>query len=268
MRVFYGYFRHYYLDGRRVPSRSTDGALTIFQPTIYTTSTPPGDVDYSLHKSNSTYLTDLDLARGYHFYCLFRVGLKKYSKKGPIFPALGGVTCTFKKEIRPFEKVEIWTRVLSWDSKWIYLISHFVKAAKARPARYTDQPWRKNAPGSAPAQTTLYATCISKYVVKLGRKTVPPDEFLAACGLLTPELEEEHSNRASSASGAAANGTTPACGRVSREEGSSDGSQVESVGRELEARRQKGLVLANHVAALDGGQDWFTGDGEVVFAKY
>jgi hypothetical protein len=61
-RVFYAYFRHYYFAKRRIPV-STEGTPTLFQPTVYTTGTPVGDLDYSLHKSNSTYLVDLDLAR-------------------------------------------------------------------------------------------------------------------------------------------------------------------------------------------------------------
>ncbi|KAK1754457.1 hypothetical protein QBC47DRAFT_414421 [Echria macrotheca] len=229
IRILYAYLRHYHFNNRPI-SKSGQDAPTIFQPTIYATTTPPGDLDMSMHKSNSTYLSDLDMARGAHFFCLFREGLKRYADQGRrVFPALGGITCTFKREIRPFEKVDIWTRVLTWDDKWIYLVSHFVRAGLARPSRYSDQPWRaEEAPDEKKEQKFVpFATCISKYVIKRAGKTVPPEEFLSACGLL-PEGEEE----------------------------------------QIQERRKKGLELAGHVAAVDAGQDWFSGNGEVAFAKY
>ena len=111
-----------------------------------------------------------------------------------------------------------------------------------------------------------FATCISKYVVKLGRKTVPPGEFLAACGLLDrPELRDSEQNGADSAATtgvSAAKGTGNGNG-VSREE-----EPGHLLSRQIEERRQRGLGLANHVAAIDEGQDWFTGGGEVAFARY
>ena len=61
--------------------------------------------------------------------------------------ALGGVTCTFKRELKPYRKYEIWTRVLSWDEKWVYVISHIVKPDSANPTAYSDQPWKKNGTG-------------------------------------------------------------------------------------------------------------------------
>lgn len=274
VRLLYGFLRHYYFSRHTSIPVSTGNAPTLFQPTIYATTTPLGDLDYSLHKSNSTYLADLDLARGSHFFCLFRAGLDKYSRTGrAVFPALGGVTCTFKREIRPFEKIEIWTRVLSWDSKWIYLISHFVQADKARPTRYTDQSWRGTSSSghhpdreaSSPAKKLVpYATCISKYVVKQGRKTVPPDEFLLECGLFTvPEPPE--ATAVPSTGSATYNGvTTSRKGQHSK----GDSHFGDSIARQIDTRRQRGLVLANHIAELDMGQDLFTGGDEMAFARY
>jgi hypothetical protein len=120
-----------------------------------------------------------------------------------------------------------------------------------------------------------FATCISKYVVKLGRKTVPPGEFLAACGLLDrPELrssEQNSSNSAAATGASAAKGAVHSNG-VSRQANGNGISREEKpghlLGQQIEERRQRGLGLANHVAAIDEGQDWFTGDGEVAFARY
>lgn len=233
MRVIIGYLHHRYFEaaGPAVPL-SPDGSLSVFLPSVHTVSTPLGDLDYTLHKSNSTYLADLDLARGRHFYGLFRVGLQKSRKQGAVFPALGAVTCTFKKEIRPFAKVRIWTRVLAWDDKWIYLVSHFVSDDYEVGTAGNKQDAR---PGS------LYATSISKQVVKRGRKTIPPVEFLASCGLVPS---------------------------ASVQSAAEDPAALDSVSRRIEERRIRGLAHADHVAALDEASVWFSEANDVPFARY
>ena len=57
--------------------------------------------------------------------------------------ALGAVTCHFKREIQPYERFEIWTRVLSWDRKWIYLLSHIVREGAVRPDDWALQPGKR-----------------------------------------------------------------------------------------------------------------------------
>jgi Thioesterase-like superfamily len=106
---------------------------------------PIGELDHGMHKSNSTYLTNLDIASSHHHYCPFREGVNKYSsgterKNGTFFPALEAVTISFKREINPYKKYEIWTRVLPWDKKWVYMVSHFVEAGKVKPHSFSDQP--------------------------------------------------------------------------------------------------------------------------------
>ncbi|KAK0717547.1 hypothetical protein B0T26DRAFT_627673, partial [Lasiosphaeria miniovina] len=175
----------------------------LFQPTIYTTTTPPGDVDFYLHKSNSTYLADLDVARGYHVFSIFREGFRRggHAGGGQPGPALAGTACIYRRPIAPLARVEIWTRLLAWDAKWIYLVSHFVQPGSVRPGRYADQPWRNKkvsagrkregdrdvlraAQAEGEVNAAICATCISKYVLKQGRKTVSPYEFLQVAGLL------------------------------------------------------------------------------------
>ena len=113
---------------------------------------------------------------------------------------LGGVSCNFRREIKPYEGYEIWTRLLSWDQKWFYGVSHFVKKGAVRPEGYTLQPWRKSKskgskgsknsanegdtkPGPHPA---IFASGIAKYVFKKGRLTIPPERVFQAAGLLPP----------------------------------------------------------------------------------
>jgi acyl-CoA thioesterase FadM len=235
MRVFIGYLKYRYLEapGPAAPLM-TDGSLSVFSPSVHTVSTPLGDLDYTLHKSNSTYLADLDLARGRHFYGLFRVGLQKYGKQGTVFPALGAVTCMFKKEIRPFARVRIWTRVLAWDDKWIFLVSHFA----------SDDGIVETGRSQESRAASLYATSISKQVVKRGRKTIPPVEFLASCGLVPSESVPSVN--------VSSNGATA----------------LDPINRRIEERRVRGLALAEHVAGLDEASVWFSEANDAPFAIY
>jgi len=235
-----------------------------------------GELDYNMHKSNSTYLTDLDIARGYHVYCLFRVGIKKYNtgaerRKGMFIPALGGVTLTFKREIKPYQKYDIWTRVLSWDDKWVYLVSHFVKAGSVKPTTFTDHPWRNKSPSSrepsastaTTPQVIIFTMCVSKYAMKQGRKTIPPVEFLQACELLPKTTDE---TPVSDPSDVSVGGTSGLTQRLSTHRATSNPES--GLSDAIEKRRQEGLGVAKNVASLDQAFEWFRGDEDAVFAYY
>ncbi|KAK6816040.1 hypothetical protein RU639_009070 [Aspergillus parasiticus] len=162
----------------------------VFVPYAITSRTPILETDYNFHKSNSTYFSDLDISRTALVTRLYTPGLRVVSKeldvelgeaarregkKPPahknMYVALGSVFCSFKREIKPFELYEIETKVIAWDQKWMYVLSFFLRPAKAGGKR------------------TLFATAVSKYVVKKGRLTVPPERVLRASGFL-PERPE------------------------------------------------------------------------------
>ena len=92
-----------------------------------------------------------------------------------MYVALAGVVALFRREIKPFEKYEMRSRVLSWDGKWIWVVSHFVKCGSN--GKEHDMGKR------------IYASCLSKYVCKEGRRTVPPEQVLTESGLLPPRPE-------------------------------------------------------------------------------
>lgn len=170
------------------------------------------ECDYNLHKSNSTYFGDLDIARSHLVAHICRRGMVKVrdelkADKGRLGLGLGGVHCSFRREIKPFERFEIWTRVLAWDRKWLYIVSHLVKEGKVKPKGYSVQPWRKimktkndekatsgangqaNGATEAPAQPhpAIFASAIGKYVFKKGRLTIAPSRVLEASGYLPPK---------------------------------------------------------------------------------
>lgn len=112
---------------------------------------------------------------------------------------LGGVQCVFKREIPPYKPYEIWSRVLSWDDKWLYMVSHFVEMGAFKPNGYylqdnrDPQPTNTNTPPSREVseeqfrekmQKKVFASAVSRYVFKQGRKTLPPEKMLQKCGLL------------------------------------------------------------------------------------
>jgi len=157
------------------------------------TRTPLLESDYNLHKSNSTYFSDLDIARtalatrilspgvGILSKELDQETIEKCSKEGKPVPkklpwmyiAVGSVYCSFKREIKPFELVDIQSKAVAWDEKWLYVLSFYIRPAK------------KGGDG----KKTLLATALTKYVVKKGRLTVPPERVLRTSGFLPPRPE-------------------------------------------------------------------------------
>ncbi|CAF9934832.1 MAG: hypothetical protein ALECFALPRED_006157 [Alectoria fallacina] len=143
------------------------------------TPTVPSSL-YSQKESNSTYYSDLDIARTHLLCTLFSVGIDQARHKhgngvvnirqGSFTIKLAAVKCSFKREIRPYERYEMWTRVLTWETKWLYTITHFI---------------RKDAQNN---DSIVCATAISKCVFKSGRRTIPPEVMLHASGLLPQEV--------------------------------------------------------------------------------
>ncbi|KAF1829420.1 hypothetical protein BDW02DRAFT_165834 [Decorospora gaudefroyi] len=176
----------------------------LFQPLITSTRTTLMETDYNLHKSNSSYFSDMDISRTHLFTALIRNGIKKNSRlggakksavaaaiggtegtRGKHIVALGGISCLFKKEILPYTKYEMWTRLLTWDRKWFYLVTHLVKPGVGKPAGWTLQPWRKSKQPDKDEDVdpeklmgAVYATAIAKYVIKRGRITISPEQAL------------------------------------------------------------------------------------------
>ncbi|KAB8228448.1 uncharacterized protein BDW43DRAFT_291400 [Aspergillus alliaceus] len=79
---------------------------TVFLPFITITYAPLLEYDYNFHKSNSTYITDLDASRSNLLSCLCFQGLWALDhdltvegKRGMIAAIIGSVTMSFKKRL-------------------------------------------------------------------------------------------------------------------------------------------------------------------------
>ncbi|KAI9167790.1 putative thioesterase atnL [Paramyrothecium foliicola] len=239
----------------------------LFKPMISQTKAPLLEIDYNLHKSNSTYFADLDVSRSHLVTYLIRPSLRKVAEnhktrlvldpagkplKGSLTVALGAVECSFKREIAGFRPYEMWSRVLSWDRKWLFIVTHFVPRGAARPTSWMDPRCareRTRGPGDAAGgwDKKIYASAVSKYVFKVGRFTVHPAIVLGASGLL-PERP---------------GGWTSGDNQLGEE-----GADVADVNlavdgewdwRRVEAQRRKGMEIASHFHALDALVDEFDG---------
>ncbi|KAK4505882.1 hypothetical protein PRZ48_003847 [Zasmidium cellare] len=200
IRVLRGIIYQIYFQRRPIPPKH------LFAPMITQSYNTLYDTDYNFHKSNSTYFADLDVSRAHFVGALIRTGLARLNAgdeeglpnstvevKGNYVVALGAVSCFFQKQIEPLQGFEIYTRVLSWDRKWLYLVSHIVKKGVVKPDSYVLQPW-KNSKKQRTAQRKeeqdlskhIFATSISRYVFKKGRLTVNPEIVLERSRLLPP----------------------------------------------------------------------------------
>jgi hypothetical protein len=153
--------------------------------------TPLLDIDYNLHKSNSTFFNDLDDNRTELMLALFKDVVKPQRHGNetlkPKMFNLGGTSCIFKKAIAPFARYEISSRILCWDQKWIYVVSHFTKPGSNKPTHYllgSSSKSRTSDKKVEDQQDRIYATAITKYVFKAGRVTCSPESILLECGLV------------------------------------------------------------------------------------
>ena len=185
------FFKHGYLITPAVeqpPRPSTE----ILKPVSIFSRAPIMELDFNMHKSNSTYFSDLDVSRTALMSsivvkgaALLEKNLKSEGKKGPLGFILGSVYTNFKREIPAYMKYEVKSHVASFDQKWIYIITYFLKPGKGSSKKGQDD--------SEVQKKRLLAVSISKYVLKKGRYTVPPKDAFEAAGY-TPLLATSAAN--------------------------------------------------------------------------
>lgn len=99
-----------------------------------------------------------------------------------------------------FRQYEVWSRILTWDQKWLYIVTHFVQKGSVEPERFVagsaphmgrdtagqspENIHQHQQPQQKQKSAFVYATSVSKYVFKKGRMTIPPERILRASGLV------------------------------------------------------------------------------------
>jgi len=302
IRVWSAIFRHFLSDHKftALDNGLTKSTPAIFQPGITTSRSPLYECDYNLHKSNATYYSDLDVARTHLFSALCQQGIKQLQSKpglvlapdgkpakGSWSVSLAAVHCSWKKEIQPYQKFEMWTRILAWDRKWVFIVTHFVRAGAVRPEEYTlsdgksflarliggkgkgKKTARKikalaNAalePSANPLEPpvphkALYASALSRYVMKMGRLTIHPEVVFDRAGLLPPRPGGWNTM----------SGGKPVKGAATEPVVGADGEVWDW--ERVEKERLKGLEIANHFLALDDLNLVFTGEDKTALGVF
>lgn len=83
----------------------------------------PTDCDINGHLTNSRYPAFMDLAR---IYMLAEMGiLKRFLKMGWL-PVVNAAEFTYIRDIKPFQRFEIQTKIVGWDEKYFYIEQRFV----------------------------------------------------------------------------------------------------------------------------------------------
>lgn len=240
----------------------------LFTYSILRTRAPLLETDYNLHKSNATYFLDLDASRTQHVTRIVSSafpGLSNYLRRhegysGTLGFLLGSVHTSFRKEIRPYEAYEVWTRIVSWDRKWIVLGSWFVRRRKVKGKRTGDE-------------LEVAACALSKYVVKIGRRTVEVERCFREAGWLPERTREEEQkgqeesavlipdNGDQSSSGEEKGGTFTPTGESNKIEITCETKSADVTGQsssskqwtwhDVEAERVRGMAIAENWLKLD-----------------
>lgn len=201
--------------------------------------------------------------------------------------ALGGVSCIFRKEIPPLARFEVWTRLLAWDDKWIYIVSHIVKRGSAKPSNYLLQNWRNGGKKKEKKEQqdkikSIYATSLAKYVCKKGRLTIAPEIVLRRSDLLPPRpanqpfptttTTDTPSTDTTSGSetpymSSPENLVAQVMGQL-RSENMFDKEEVAKEGemtwKEVEAKRLRGLEIAQHFDGMTALHAEWNADDDVI----
>ncbi|CAI7663218.1 unnamed protein product [Penicillium pancosmium] len=136
----------------------------------------PLECDINMHKSNSTYLVDLDTSRANLLAQQLVPACRALNGARLI---LAAVDSTFYREILPFQAYETRSRILTWDNKWIFIVTYLVQPGtevEDGTAGLSDFLGRQR------EKKRLFAVALSRYVAKKGRRTVAPEDLLKAGG--------------------------------------------------------------------------------------
>lgn len=106
------------LTARRRGALSLPGETSILSFRVW-----PHDLDLSVHMNNGRYLTLMDLGR---LDVLVRSGIWREVRRHKWTPIASAITIRFQRELRPFQKFRLETRLLCWDATLVVMEQIFV----------------------------------------------------------------------------------------------------------------------------------------------
>ncbi|CRG86504.1 hypothetical protein PISL3812_03510 [Talaromyces islandicus] len=262
------------LNQSAVLRRQKNKVPVVFLPIITATKVPLLEGDFNFHKSNSTYFTDLDTSRAHLLAFLCFKGMVKLDKelsadgkKGILTVMLGSTQTSFKREIPTLQPYEVWSRILTWDQKWLYIVTHFVQHGRITPTASvasmkadSGASKSKTPLASKDVESSIFATSISKCVFKKGRMTVSPERILRASDLLSPVSSSDATINLSKPTENHMNGGAASSVADKIPSTTQDDSQLLA---EIEAERVKGIKYADFLSGLEELQGQLLKDDEV-----
>ncbi|MBC9250545.1 thioesterase [Pseudomonas alcaligenes] len=84
----------------------------------------PNDLDFNGHINNGRYLTLADVAR---MDFVLRSGAAKVAWQHKALPIVGDAMAKFRRDLKPFQRFEVHSRILGWEGKWTFLEHRFVR---------------------------------------------------------------------------------------------------------------------------------------------
>lgn len=87
----------------------------------------PNDCDLNLHMNNGRYLTFMDLGR---FHLIAQIGLGRKLLRHRWAPVLSAAEMNFIRPLRPLQKFDLITRLLTWDEKYFYIEQRFMSEGR------------------------------------------------------------------------------------------------------------------------------------------
>ena len=94
----------------------------VFEESRVTFRVLPTDCDINLHMNNGRYLSFMDLGR---VHLVAQMGLARIIIRKRWRAALGAAEINFIRAIKPFQKFDLVTRLVTWDDKWAYMEQRF-----------------------------------------------------------------------------------------------------------------------------------------------
>jgi acyl-CoA thioesterase FadM len=87
----------------------------------------PNDCDLNLHLNNGRYLTFMDLGR---MHLIAQIGFLGKLFRLRWAPVLSAAEMSFIRPLKPLQKFDLVTRLLTWDEKYFYIEQRFVAGGR------------------------------------------------------------------------------------------------------------------------------------------
>jgi acyl-CoA thioesterase FadM len=87
----------------------------------------PNDLDFNCHVNNGRYFTLADLGR---LDFVIRTGAVRVAIANRALPLIGDAVAEFRKDLKPFQRYDLQSRLLGWDDKWAFMEHRFVRAGR------------------------------------------------------------------------------------------------------------------------------------------